>query len=391
MLKNSDREKQGKGKGKLFEDMATGRFKKVANEEEYEGAFKTGTHVRAQMKDGSWVIARIVEVKKVQQEGQDGQASPTKQPKQQKFKYYVNYIDYNRRMDRWVTEEQVREDRENIQKELDQRKEEQKKLEEQMPGFLVNDEHNGLDEKQIEEHEQATKLKTIEYVQIGKYKVETWYFSPFPEEYQDIECLYVCEYCLYFFVAEAELVRHTEKCKARHPPGDEIYRDDKVAMWELDGKRNQIYCENLSYISKLFLDHKTLQYDLDPFHFYVLTEYDDLGYHFMGYFSKEKGPTENNLSCILVMPYCQRGGYGKFLIEFSYELSIKEGRAGTPERPLSDLGFRSYLSYWTIKILGVLMEPSEQQLSIQEISNKTGILTKDIIYVLENYDILRYY
>lgn len=46
-------------------------------------------------------------------------------------------------------------------------------------------------------------------------------------------------------------------------------------MWELDGAKQQIYCENLSYISKLFLDHKTLYYDIDPFNFYVLTEYDD--------------------------------------------------------------------------------------------------------------------
>ena len=69
---------------------------------------------------------------------------------------------------------------------------------------------------------------------------------------------------------------------------------------------------------QVFLDHKTLYFDVNPFLFYVLTEVDEYGAHVVGYFSKEKESVEgNNLACILTLPPYQRKGYGRFLIEFS--------------------------------------------------------------------------
>jgi hypothetical protein len=75
------------------------------------------------------------------------------------------------------------------------------------------------------------------------------------------------------------------RCTAKSPPGDEIYRGkDNLCMWEVDGSKDVEYCQHLSYLAKMFLDHKSLFYSTSLFFFYVLTELDEYGYHIVGYF-----------------------------------------------------------------------------------------------------------
>ena len=69
-------------------------------------------------------------------------------PKSQKnkYEYYINYAGFQRRNDKWVTEEEIRLDEEEItreKKKFEERLEEEKENVE----FLFNDEHLGLNEK----------------------------------------------------------------------------------------------------------------------------------------------------------------------------------------------------------------------------------------------------
>lgn len=85
------------------------------------------------------------------------------------------------------------------------------------------------------------------------------YFSPFPKEFLPgghIDRLYLCEHSLRFFAHKSELRRFQARGIDPHPPGNEIYRKDGLAMFEVDGAEAKEYCQNLCYLAKLFLDHK---------------------------------------------------------------------------------------------------------------------------------------
>ncbi|GIY67061.1 hypothetical protein CDAR_64441 [Caerostris darwini] len=230
-------------------------------------------------------------------------------------------------------------------------------------------------------------------IEFGKYGIETWYSSPYPQEYARLPKLFLCEFCLKYMKSKNILSRHMRKCNWTHPPGTEIYRKDGLSVFEVDGNVNKLYCQNVCLLAKLFLDHKTLYYDVEPFLFYVLTKNDESGCHFVGYFSKEKLCQQRyNVSCIMTMPQYQRQGYGRFLIDFSYLLSRKEGLPGTPEKPLSDLGRISYVSYWKSVLLEYIhawYKESNHQINIKNIAQETGISALDIISTMKELNMIQ--
>ncbi|XP_036381409.1 histone acetyltransferase KAT6B-like isoform X4 [Megalops cyprinoides] len=226
-------------------------------------------------------------------------------------------------------------------------------------------------------------------IEFGKYEIHTWYSSPYPPEYSRLQKLYLCEFCLKYMRSRNILQRHSKKCGWFHPPANEIYRKGDLSVFEVDGNVSKIFCQNLCLLAKLFLDHKTLYYDVEPFLFYILTKNDEKGCHLVGYFSKEKLCQQKyNVSCIMIMPQYQRQGFGRFLIDFSYLLSRQEGQAGSPEKPLSDLGRLSYLAYWKSVILEYLYNHPDKHISIKGISRATGMCPHDIATTLQQLNMI---
>lgn len=350
-------------------------------------------------------------------------ANSEKEP--HKYLYYVHFVHWDRRMDFWVERDRLALRILKPQPKIKyiEQGSEHAAVKHAMDGIVIEGDegdegdgvmisgkdaakggnahghggHGNFTEEDIKAHEEATKVKNVDMIVLGKHKLTTWYYSPFPEHYNQYSTLYFCEFCLDFFGHPGELARHSARCTLRHPPGNEIYRsqDDNVeiAVFEVDGQKEVLYCQNLSYIAKLYLDHKTLEFDCFPFLFYILTEVDDMGCHIVGYFSKEKiSIAKYNLACILTLPCHQRKGYGKFIISLSYELSKVEEKVGSPEKPISDLGKVSYMSYWTLTLVNLLNnKPIGTEISIEEISRKTCITTADIIETLKFWKVLVWY
>jgi hypothetical protein len=51
-------------------------------------------------------------------------------------------------------------------------------------GEDVDDEHHGeFDANELRQHEEFTKVKNVDKIELGRYQLETWYFSPLPAEY----------------------------------------------------------------------------------------------------------------------------------------------------------------------------------------------------------------
>lgn len=251
-----------------------------------------------------------------------------------------------------------------------------------------------------------------------------------------LERLHVCPCC---FKYSKELVAwwaHVRYCQRRsHVPGEKIYihpkgRSKRIAhqppplgsgrrssikrvveeevqnegewsIWEVDGQKDQLFCQNLSLFGKLFLDTKSVFYDVSAFRYYLLVyttpheQSTPIKQRIVGFFSKEKISWDNNnLACILVFPPWQKKGLGSLLMGVSYEISRREGIIGGPEQPLSELGRKGYKRYWAgeiarwIESLKATGRDSEVIVDVDECSRATWIAPDHCLEVLREMNVM---
>lgn len=172
---------------------------------------------------------------------------------------------------------------------------------------------------------------------------------------------------------------------------------------------SQLFCQNLSLFGKLFLDNKSVFFDVTGFNYFLLvytppakpatgptTSKTQPPPQVTGFFSKEKMSWDNNnLACILVFPPWQRKGLGALLMGASYEISRREGILGGPEKPISDLGKKGYKRFWAGEIARWLLGLDLQQaggeetiVDVGDCSQATWIALDDCLAVLRDMGVV---
>ena len=157
----------------------------------------------------------------------------------------------------------------------------------------------------------------------------------------------------------------------------------------------QLFAQNLSLFAKLFLDNKSVFFDVASFNYYILlyqpyNSESETSPQVIGFFSKEKMSWDNNnLACILIFPPWQRKGLGKILMGVSYELSKREGRYGGPEKPLSELGKRGYMQFWEARIARTILGmKGKKAISVSDIAKECWVLSDDVRDSLKRMGVL---
>lgn len=152
--------------------------------------------------------------------------------------------------------------------------------------------------------------RNIDNVVLGNMLFDTWYYSPYPDSIiigsgpttskasearngglvngtkhmkPGITCsrLHVCPLCFVYSPREEDYLQHLLHHQEPQAEGVwpqpvpesafMVYDWEGYGVWEVDGEREKLYCQNLSLFGKLFLEQKSVFFDTGGFKYYVLT------------------------------------------------------------------------------------------------------------------------
>ena len=51
-------------------------------------------------------------------------------------------------------------------------------------------------------------MKNVNMIELGRFRIKPWYFSPYPQELTLEPVIYICEFCLKYVKSEKCLERH---------------------------------------------------------------------------------------------------------------------------------------------------------------------------------------
>jgi len=90
------------------------------------------------------------------------------------------------------------------------------------------------------DNEGMPRVRNVEWILYAGYDIATWYYSPFPEEYQDCQRLFICEYCLKYIRQVESFLNHNKSCKRKRPPGTVVYSKGINKIYKVDGKSHKV-------------------------------------------------------------------------------------------------------------------------------------------------------
>ena len=85
------------------------------------------------------------------------------------------------------------------------------------------------------------KIKYIEKLRLGDQEMVTLCYSPYPEEYEKLSQIFVCDHCLKYMRKSSTFDRHRQKCAKQTPPGQQVYHDSLaingafLSVYKVDG------------------------------------------------------------------------------------------------------------------------------------------------------------